>query len=316
MVNIQLLHSCVRHCAAYLSLMKQAYIKLHIALILAGFTGIFGRLITLNERFISWYRTLISGLVLLLFLALSGKMEKLPMVEKLKIGFAGSLLGLHWLFFYGSIKYSNISVGVVCFALTSFFNALLEPAINKRRLSMQELLLSGITLCGIALIFGMDISFRTGIILGVISAIFSALYTVYNERLAGSFRSETIILYQMFGGFAGLSLVMPVFLFFTPTTSFIPSAADFGWLLVLSILCTVVLYLLIVNALKHISSFTVSLTFNLEPLYTILLAIVIYKEDKVLSLSFYIGLLLILISLGLQMCRVWYKNRKNVIQSH
>lgn len=289
--------------------MKKAYIQLHLALVLAGFTGIFGRLITLNEGLISWYRTFISAVFILIVLTLTGKFQKITLSEKIKMGAAGAILGFHWLFFYGSIKYSNISVGVVCFALTSFFNALFEPAINKKKLSIQELLLSGLTLCGIALIFGMDISFRTGIILGIISSIFSALYTVYNERLAGNYRGETIILYQMIGGVIALTLIMPVFLYFTPTTSLLPSLHDFGWLLVLAILCTVVMYLLIINALKHISSFTVSLTFNLEPLYTILLAIVIYKENKVLSTSFYIGLFLILTSLGLQMCRVWYKHK-------
>lgn len=289
--------------------MKKAYIQLHLALVLAGFTGIFGRLITLNEGLISWYRTFISAVFILIVLTLTSKFQKITLSEKIKMGAAGAILGFHWLFFYGSIKYSNISVGVVCFALTSFFNALFEPAINKKKLSIQELLLSGLTLCGIALIFGMDISFRTGIILGIISSIFSALYTVYNERLAGNYRGETIILYQMIGGVIALTLIMPVFLYFTPTTSVLPSIHDFGWLLVLAILCTVVMYLLIINALKHISSFTVSLTFNLEPLYTILLAIVIYKENKVLSTSFYIGLFLILTSLGLQMCRVWYKHK-------
>jgi len=290
--------------------MKKAYIQLHLALVLAGFTGIFGRLITLNEGLISWYRTFISAVFILVVLTVSGKFQKITLSEKVKIGAAGAILGFHWLFFYGSIKYSNISVGVVCFALTSFFNALFEPALNKKKLSTQELMLSGLTLCGIALIFGMDISFRTGIILGVISSIFSALYTVYNERLASNYRGETIMLYQMLGGVLALTLIMPAFLYFTPTTSLLPSLQDFGWLLVLAILCTVVMYLLIINALKHISSFTVSLTFNLEPLYTILLAIVIYKENKVLSASFYIGLFLILTSLALQMCRVWYKNKR------
>lgn len=290
--------------------MKKAYIKLHLALVLAGFTGIFGRLITLNEGLISWYRTFLSAVFILIILTLTGRLEKITLAKKLRIGFAGAILGLHWLFFYGSIKYSNISVGVVCFALTSFFNALFEPALNKKKLSVQELILSGLTLCGVGLIFGMDISFRTGIILGVISSIFSALYTVYNERLASTFRGETIMLYQMLGGLLALTLIMPVFLYFTPTTSLLPSLHDFGWLLVLAILCTVVMYMLIIAALKHISSFTVSLTFNLEPLYTILLAIIIYRENKQLSASFYFGLFLILTSLALQMWRVRSKNKK------
>ncbi|MDN3583533.1 DMT family transporter [Mucilaginibacter flavus] len=290
--------------------MKKAYIKLHLALILAGFTGVFGRLITLNAGLISWYRTLIAAVVMFIIITFSGKSEKTSLAAKKRIGFAGAILGFHWLFFYGSIKYSNISVGVVCFALTSFFNALLAPLLNKTKLSVQELLLSGITLCGISLIFGMDTSFRTGIILGVISSVFSALYTVYNERLAQNHRGETIILYQMIGGVLGLTLIMPAFLFISPAASLLPSLSDFGWLLILSVFCTIGLYLLVVSALRHISSFTVSLTFNLEPLYTILLAIVIYKENRVLSASFYFGLFLILISLALQMCRVWYKNKQ------
>jgi drug/metabolite transporter (DMT)-like permease len=284
-------------------LMKTAYIKLHIALILAGFTGIFGRLITLNEGLLSWYRMLISGVVMLIYLTFSGKQRFMSSPGKFKIAATGSILGLHWVFFYGSIKYSNISVGVVCFALTSFFNAILAPAINKKRLSVQELLLSGLTLCGIGLIFGMDASYRTGILLGVVSSIFGALYTIFNERLTKVYKSETMILHQMLGGFLGLTLLMPLFLAISPVSSFLPSLADLGWLLVLSILCTIVMYLLIIDALRVISSFTVSLTFNLEPLYTILLAIVIYHENKSLSIGFYAGCTLILLSLALQMYR-------------
>ena len=287
--------------------MKKAYIKLHIALLLAGFTGIFGRLITLNEGLLSWYRLLISAIGMFLFLIVTGRMSAVNNKGKLHIAVAGALLGFHWLFFYGSIKYANISVGVVCFALTSFFNAVMAPLINKKKFSAAELLLSSLTLLGISLIFGLDAGYRTGIILGIISSTFGALYTIYNERLVQKFTSEMIILYQMFGGLAALTLVMPLFLMISPAKSLLPSITDFGWLLVLSLLCTLLLYFLITGALRHISSFTVSLTFNLEPLYTILLAILIYKENKVLSIGFYAGLMLIVISVILQMYRVAFR---------
>ncbi|RAJ20060.1 DMT family transporter [Pedobacter cryoconitis] len=288
--------------------MKKSYIQLHIAVLLAGFTGLFGRLINLNEGLISWYRLLISGLVMWVYLSITGKKQNLSFKEQFRIGSIGFILGIHWIFFYGSIKYSNISVGVVCFALTSFFNAILAPLINKKRLAFQEIGLSSLTLCGIALIFGMDASFRLGIVLGIISAIFSALYTIFNERLVQEYESNTIILNQMIGGCLGLTVILPVFLLFSPAQYFIPTISDFGWLLILSIFCTVIMYFLITSALKKISSFTVSLTYNLEPLYTIALAIIIYKENKILSTGFYIGLLLILISLMLQMYRVKAKS--------
>ena len=289
--------------------MKKAYIKLHISIILAGFTGIFGKLITLNEGLISWYRLFFSSIIMLLLFAARGRFPNSSNADKLKIGFTGTLLGLHWLFFYGSIKYSNISVGVVCYALTSFFNAILAPMINKNKFSYQELLLSSLTLCGIGLIFGMDATYRTGIILGVISSVFSALYTVYSERVARQYESATVMLYQMIGGCIGLSVFMPIFFLITPVSTIIPSSADFWWLLVLSALCTVVMYFLITDALKSIPSFTVSLSFNLEPLYTILLAIVIYKEGRELSVAFYIGLLLIVSSLAFQMYRLNYAKK-------
>jgi len=288
--------------------MKKSYIQLHIAVLLAGFTGLFGRLINLNEGLISWYRLLISGLVMWIYLSITGKKQNLSLKEQFKIGSIGLILGIHWIFFYGSIKYSNISVGVVCFALTSFFNAILAPLINKKKLSVQEIGLSSLTLCGIALIFGMDASFRIGIVLGIISAIFSALYTIFNERLVQEYESNTIILNQMIGGGLGLTVILPVFLLFSPAEYLIPTLHDFGWLLVLSVFCTVLMYFLITSALKKISSFTVSLTYNLEPLYTIALAIIVYKENKVLSTGFYIGLSFILISLMLQMYRVKAKS--------
>ncbi|QKJ32386.1 EamA family transporter [Mucilaginibacter mali] len=284
--------------------MKQAYIKLHIALILAGFTGIFGKLITLNAALISWYRLFFSALIMLLFFAVKGKFTAITNSSKLKIGFTGLLLGIHWILFYGSIKYSNVSVGVVCFALSSFFNAILGPVINRRKLSIKELLLSSLTLCGIGLIFGMDASYRTGIILGVFSSMFSALYTLYSERIVKDYDSATFMLWQMGGGSIGLTLLMPLVLWITPVNLLIPSAADFGWLLVLAAFCTVLLYFLINAALKKISSFTVSLTFNLEPLYTILLAIVIFKEGREFTTGFYCGLMLIVSSLLFQMYSV------------
>ena len=284
--------------------MKQAYIKLHIALVLAGFTGIFGKLITLNAGLISWYRLFLSSLIMLIFFAVTGKRAAANRSDKLKIGFTGLLLGIHWILFYGSIKYSNISVGVVCFALSSFFNAVLNPIVNRRRLAPQELLLSSMTLFGIGLIFGMDASYRTGIILGVFSSLFSALYTLYSERLVKNYDSPTFMLWQMGGGCIGLTLLMPIVLWFFPVNTILPSLPDLGWLIVLAGFCTVLLYFLINGALKKLSSFTVSLTFNLEPLYTILLAVIIYKEGREFNLAFYTGLVLIVSSLLLQMYRL------------
>jgi len=294
--------------------MKKAFIFLHLAVVLAGFTGVFGRLITLNAGLISWYRLMLSGLLLLLILAASGRLKKITFKNAVRIAAAGAFLGLHWVFFYASIKYSNISVGVVCFSLTSFFTSILAPLLNRKKFSSAELLLSGLTLCGIALIFGLDAHYRTGIILGVISSLLVAFYTIFNERLTKVFANETITLYTMVGGFTGVTLFLPVYFYLFSVKMEWPSLPDFGYLLILALFCTVLLYLMSTYALKTISAFTVNLTFGLEPLYSIILAILIFKENRELTIGFYCGLALIILSVVLQMMRVAGQHKSQMLR--
>lgn len=291
--------------------MRKAFIQLHISIILAGFTGVFGKLITLNEGLLVWYRMLISGILLLAILGISQKLKAIALKDFKRIALSGFLLGLHWIFFYGSIKYSNISVGVVCFSLTGFFTAILAPILNKKKFAVSELLLSGLTLLGIALIFSFDSKYRTGIALGVISSLLVAFYTIINERQAQVFSSEVITVYQMIGGSIGITLLMPLYLHFFPVDSLIPSLHDLVYLGMLSLFCTVVLYILVTRALRKISAFTVNLSFNLEPVYSIILAIFIYKENRELTTPFYIGLGLIILSVLLQMSKVFIQNKKS-----
>lgn len=291
--------------------MRKAFLQLHSAILLAGFTGVFGKLITLNEGLLVWYRMLISGILLLLILALSGKLRAISVKDFGRIGSVGCLLGLHWIFFYGSIKYSNISVGVVCFSLTGFFTAILAPIINKKKFAVSELFLSSLTLLGIALIFSFDSKYRLGIGLGVISSLLVAFFTIANERLAHIYKSETITVFQMVGGSIGLALIMPFYLYFFPVDSMMPSWSDIGYLILLSLFCTVLLYMLLTEALHRIPAFTVNLSFNLEPVYTIILAIFLYKENRELNWAFYAGLGLIILSVILQMVKVISDNRKS-----
>ena len=295
--------------------MKRAFVFLHLSVLLAGFTGVFGRLIEMNAALLTWYRLLFSAIIIVVLMKLLGKLPRLKAPDILRISFAGFLLGVHWVFFYASIKYANISVGVVCFSLTSFFTAVIDPVMNRRKYETSELVLSGITLAGIALIFGFDPTYRFGIMLGVISSLIVAFYTILNKRLTLRFDSETITTYNMIGGFVGISLVLPVFLFIAPGASLVPSMMDLVYLLILAGFCTVLLYLLVTEAMQKISAFTVNLSFSLEPLYSIVLAIIIFHENTELSAAFYVGLALIVLSVVLQMYRVLQQRRNiSVIQ--
>ena len=188
----------------------------------------------------------------------------------------------------------------MCYCLTSFFTALLKPLIDRVKFKLSELLLSGITLLGISLIFHFDVSYQLGIGLGVVSSVFAALYTVYNERLVKMYDSKLINFYQMTGSTIAWGVSLPAYLYFFPVETVIPGIKDTVYLLFLSLFCTVGLYVIFAEVLKKIPAFTVNLSFNLEPIYAIILAFLFFNEGKELNLSFYIGLSLIMASVLLQ----------------
>ncbi|MCD7850040.1 MAG: DMT family transporter [Parabacteroides sp.] len=280
--------------------MREAFIKLHISILLAGFTGLFGKLVTLNEGLLVWYRMLLAAVMLFLILWGSGKLKRVPFREVLKIAGTGLLLGLHWVFFYGSIKAANVSIGVVCFSLVGFFTALLEPLIIRRSLSVKEILFSLVAVCGIVLIFQFDTRYRTGIIIGVISSALAALFTITNKKVGVRHASSMMLLYEMIGGFLGLTCLLPFYLHLFPVGTILPGMTNFLYLLLLALVCTIGLYLLQIQVLKQVSAFTVNLSYNLEPVYSIILAMLFFGEAKELNFAFYAGLGLILLSVLLQ----------------
>jgi drug/metabolite transporter (DMT)-like permease len=222
---------------------------------------------------------------------------------------------LHWVSFYGSIKYANISVALVCFSATGFFTALFEPFFSKKKINGIEVFLGLIVIAGIYIIFHFDPKYKTGIILGVICAILLAFVMILIRQFVQKMNSQTILTYQLSGGFIALSLFMPFYLRAFPTSYIIPGLSDLMWLLVLAWFCSVLAFQFSVNALKKLTAFTVNLSFNLEPVYGILLAFFVYHENKELNWSFFIGLSLIVLALCLQMWRVWRQSRFSIAKT-
>lgn len=179
-----------------------AYLRLHTGILLAGATGVFGRLISLAELPLVWYRMIIAAGVLAAVLALGGRLHRPTFREAWRIGCCGTLLAIHWVLFYGSIKAANVSVGVVCFALNGFFTALLEPMASGKRFSLRDLLLGLITLGGILLIFGLNMQFRTGIVIGTFSSLFYTLFAIASKRVqsATGVESSAMLLYELSSG--------------------------------------------------------------------------------------------------------------------
>ncbi|MDR1167373.1 MAG: DMT family transporter [Heliobacteriaceae bacterium] len=280
--------------------MKYDFLKLHLSVVLAGFTGIFGKLVSLNEGLLVWYRLLISFLILFAVLLFANKVPKVNNTGFLKISGTGALLALHFLFFYGSIKYSNVSVGVVCYSLTGFFTAIFEPVMAKRRFDTKEILYSLIAAAGILLIFNFDTGFRFGIILGVIASALAAVFTIANKIVEREHSSTTMLFYEFLGAAVFMSAILPLYLHFNPVQTITPAFSDWGYLLILAFFCTIGQYILHIQALKTLSAFTVSLSGNLEPLYGILTAICFLGEAQQLSAPFYAGIFFIIFSVFVQ----------------
>jgi drug/metabolite transporter (DMT)-like permease len=208
-------------------------------------------------------------------------------------------------FFYGSIKYANVSIGLVCFSAVGFFTALIDPLLTRSRVKPMELLLGLIVMLGIYLIFHFDNQYRTGIVLGVISSLFAALFTTLNRKLILRHGTDTVTLYEMTGGWLVLTLLLPFYLRQSAPEHILPTLNDFLWLLFLSLVCTVLAFRLSLDALRKISPFTVNLSYNLEPVYGILLAFLVYAENEYLGPGFYAGFALILGTVLLQTWRMW-----------
>ncbi|MBO9631707.1 MAG: DMT family transporter [Chitinophagaceae bacterium] len=294
--------------------MRKAFIQLHTAVFIAGFTAILGRLITLNEALLVWYRLLFTIITMWALFAFQKKLQRISAMEMMKITGVGIVATLHWITFYASIKNSNVSVALVCFSSIGFFTAIFEPIITRSRLNYMELLLGLIAVLGISLIFHFDPTYKVGIIIGISSAMLGSVFPILNRGLLRSHSTETITVYELTGGFIFLTLVLPVYLKFFPTKNLVPGWSDIIWLLILAWICTVWAFQLSMNALKKISAFTVNLTYNLEPLYGITLAFLLFREDKMLTSAFYAGLGLIVCSVLLQTFLVYRSGRRLAAQ--
>ena len=281
---------------------RKAFFQLHLSVVLAGFTGLFGKLVTLNETTLVWYRIFFTALILIVFTGF----PRVSWKKLLQTAGCGTLLGLHWLLFYASIKASNVSIGVVCFASMCFFTSIFEPLIFHKKFSWVEMLLALITVAGLVCIFSFDSRYRLGIAIGILLAAVCALYATTSKKVSADVKARTMLLYQMLGGLIGVSIIIPFYLMLYPSSQpvcVIPEGANLWWLLSLALFCTAGLYLLQIIVLRTLSAFTVNLTYNLEPCYTILIAFIAFGEARELSASFYVGIAMVILSVVLQTIR-------------
>ena len=271
----------------------KSYLHLHVIVFIWGFTAVLGKLISLEALDLVWYRMLFAS-VIMTFVVLFNK-EKIRVPFNVLIGFivSGIIIALHWLTFYQAIKVSNVSITLACLSTGAFFASILEPIFYKRKIIWYEVLFGLIVIFGLGIIFKVETQYTTGIYLAVTSAFLSALFSVINGKYAKEYSPNVISVYELSSVFLFLSIYLFFADSFTPAF-FALSSNDLLWLFLLSSICTAYAFSASVKVMKFLSPFTVMLTINLEPIYGIILVLLIFPENEKMSPMFYIGAIIIL----------------------
>lgn len=270
---------------------QNAYLILHFCVMIWGFTAVLGGLISLQALPLVWWRVTICCLILPFFAPLS-QLRTMDRRQLARFFGIGMLVGIHWVCFYGAIKWSNASVAVISMAATSLFASFLEPAILKTKFVWQEALVGLLILPGMFLIVeNIDWQMREGFFLGILGAFLAALFSVLNKREIE--RPPAPPLLVSFIELGAIVVMLSCFMPFLTKAEIMPTAADWLWLGILSVICTLLPYYLTLIAMRHLSAFTTNLTIVLEPVYGVFLAALILHEHKTLPTGFYWGALLI-----------------------
>jgi drug/metabolite transporter (DMT)-like permease len=273
------------------------YFRLHFIVFLWGFSAILGKLVSIPAVEMVFYRAILAAIgmgAVIFFTTRSFQISRASLIKLILIGF---IVSFHWLTFFGSARVSNVSVSLVGFATNSLWAAFLEPWFNKTRPKKFEVLLGFIVLTGLYIIFSFDFQYRLGLIFGVLAGFTSALFGVFNSRMVKTIPARTITFYEMIGVFIGTALFLPVYRqTWAPdhTLQLIPSAADWLYIALLAGVCSVYAYTVAIELMKRISVFMIQLSLNLEPVYGIIMAVLIFQQKEKMNLNFYIGTLIIL----------------------
>ena len=272
------------------------YLKLHLIVLIYGFTAILGKLITLPALELVWYRLLIA--ILSFYIYLKFKKEDLSISRKVLFQFfgVGVIIAIHWVTFYGAIKLSNVSVTLGCFASATLFTSFLEPFFYRKRINYLEVIIGLIIIAGLYLIFKFEARYALGIVVALISAFLAGLFTVINKKLVANYKAVQISFYEMIGGLIALTIYMAGSGRGTSIPFLLPTYSDLFFLLLLGTVCTAFAHTVQVDVMKHLSAFTVTLTINLEPVYGIIMAFFIFGETERMTTGFYVGTLIILLS--------------------
>jgi len=267
--------------------------------LILGFTGIFGKLISLNTIELVWYRMLIAFITLFTFLAFKKELTKIKKKDFFGLLFVGSLVAVHWFFFFESIKVSNVSVAVVCLSTASFFSAMIEPLFLKRKPKLYEYILGIVVFVTLFLMLEAETKYTMGYIYGIIASFLGTLFTLYNAKYINRLEASKITMVEMLAGIIIFSILMLINKEIGISNLKI-NINDFVYLFLLGTICTAAVFVWMVEIMKYISPYSLIMAINLEPIYSIVLALIIFSESEHMNLSFYIGASVIILVVFLE----------------
>lgn len=276
----------------------KSYFKLHFIVLIWGFTAILGLLITIPAVEVVFFRTLIATILLGIILLLRRRNFAIGKVEMLKIVGTGFIIAAHWLLFFSAARVSTASVCLAGIATCSFWTSLIEPLVTKRKVKIYEVILGVVVISGLYIIFSFEFQYALGIAMAIGSAMLASVFTVFNGIFTHRHNPYIITFYEMLGAFIGTAVFIPVYLsyFSNGTFTLAPSGTDWFYLAILAGICTVYAFSASVQIQQVLSAFVVNLTVNLEPVYGIILAFLIFGEKEEMSPGFYMGTFVILLS--------------------
>ncbi|TVZ49590.1 DMT family transporter [Olleya sp. Hel_I_94] len=285
------------------------YLHLHVLVFIAGFTAIIGKLITINAVSLVWYRMLMATVLMFIYIKIAKVDISITKKALIKLSIAGVIIALHWITFFGAIQVANASIALAMFSTGAFFASFIEPIIYKRKIIAYEIVFGLIVILGVYLIVKSEFKYIDGMILGIISAFLSSLFAVLNGKFLEEHSATKISFYEFLSGVFFISLYILLFGDGFNLNHFNISLSDGLWLFVLASVCTAYAFIASVYVMRYISPYTVVLTYNLEPIYGIILALMLFPESETMSPSFYIGAFIIL---GVVLLNGVLKNLKKI----
>lgn len=292
---------------------NRAYAQLHLAIFLFGFTAILGRLISLSAMEIVWYRLLLAALSMLLLPQLYRGLRTIEPRHLWQLAGIGFLVCLHWVAFYASIKYANVTVALSVLSTSALFTAIIEPLIYKTRLRKVEVLLGAMVIPGMYLIFSFGKVYYIGILLALLAGFLASLFSVLNRKMVARYPALAISFLELVSGWILLTLLSPLYLHYFPAATFVPQEMDWLYLAVLAIGCTTLAFVLSIHALRSVTAFTFNLSINLEPIYGIIMAIFLFDEHEEVSLGLYAGAAIIITAVFLH---TWLERRARKLNTN